>query len=244
MRIAVVDTETTGTDPRVHQMWELGLVVVDADDPARDPEPFWCQVAPDLSAADPGALQVGRYFERAGTLREDSARRRSGWSTAPHESALAGQAAHKLAGTRFASCNVSFDVPFVQRWLREQGTVGAWHYSPIDIKSLCYGCHPELLGASTGDIALGMGVDVDQALAWFDLHEEGRHSAIADAYIAACLLYEAMGWGRMYGSRCNDHYGGYRCEGSYGHAGRTHRDRDTSWQKDDAGNLLLGAAML
>lgn len=239
MLIAVVDTETTGTLEQ-HELWELGVVLVDTEDTAADPRPLWLQSKPErLQDADPRALEVGRYYERTGgLLRDEPSRQRHGIaSPSLSPEALAAVVANALAGVRFASCNVTFDTRFVAKWLRRWGQAASWHYSPIDVKSLCYGARPETLGAKTDELLATFRVDVGQCLAWFDLAGDGRHSALGDAYLAVALLYEAMGWGTLYGSRCNDHYGGYRCQRPYGHEGPPHVDRDQRWVRDEDGAI-------
>ena len=61
MRLAVIDTETTGTDPRRHHLWEVGLILREAGQPAAE---YAWQVRPDLATADPAALRVGGYRDR------------------------------------------------------------------------------------------------------------------------------------------------------------------------------------
>jgi hypothetical protein len=208
MLIAVVDCETNGTESWRHSLWEFGAVLVSADDPSRDPEPLHFAIPADVEHASPDALRVNRYFERK--LLPDDSRE------------CAQMVAARLAGASFASCNVGFDTAFVTRFLRDNGAVPTWHYSPIDIKSLCYGRRRSLLGASTSQLLKAFGVDVEQCLAYFDCRRSdnekyGRHSALADAYLAAALLYEVMGWGTLYGSRCDARWGSYRCQRPFGH---------------------------
>lgn len=218
MRIAVIDCETTGVEPWRHSLWEFGAVLVSPDDPSQDPEPILLRYRADVENASPDALRVNRYYERRPDAVPD-ARRHSD----THDLAA------KLVGVRFASCNVSFDTAFVTKHLRLYGAVPMWHYSPIDIKSLCYGRRRSLLGASTSELLKAFGVDVEQCLAYFDLRRDGRHSAIADAYLAAALLYEAMGWGALYGSQCDARWGSYRCQRLFGHDDGEHGDRGTTW---------------
>jgi DNA polymerase III epsilon subunit-like protein len=234
MRIAVVDTETNGTEPWRHSLWEFGAVMVDSEDTAQDPTPLGFQVEADVENASPQALAVGRYFERrGGTILAE-----------PGPTAMG--MAERLAGARFASCNVSFDTAFVTRFLRDNGAVPTWHYSPIDIKSLAYGRRRSLMGASTSDLLKAYGVNVEQCLAYYGVRRSGRHSALADAWLAAALLYEVMGWGTLYGSRCDAIWGSYRCGLPFdGH--ETHRAKgalrgqaDTTWETDPDGSFSIG----
>lgn len=55
--VAFVDTETTGLDPDRHKIWEVALITPNGD------EHVW-QFPIDEMAADPAALDIGRYWER------------------------------------------------------------------------------------------------------------------------------------------------------------------------------------
>ena len=57
MTLAFIDTETTGLVPDRHTIWEVALIT-----PAGD-EHVW-QFPVDEMAADPFALNIGRYWER------------------------------------------------------------------------------------------------------------------------------------------------------------------------------------
>jgi hypothetical protein len=59
--LCFVDCESTGLDPRVHQPWEVAVILRELGLP--DEEHVW-QIRPDLDKADPKALEIGRYRER------------------------------------------------------------------------------------------------------------------------------------------------------------------------------------
>jgi hypothetical protein len=221
VRIVVVDTETNGTEVWRHSAWEVGAVLVPEDRSANLDWRLFRQLA-DMANASPDALRVNRYYQRSGA--------QVGGSSDPR------QIIHALDGAIFASCNVSFDVPYMVKLAREHELVPTWHYSPIDIKSLCYGRRRSLFGASTSKLLKAFGVDVDQCLAYFDVTTE-RHSALADAYLATALLYEVMGWGTVYGKpQCEARWGSYRCERAWRHEGDEHRATDgTTWRTDTDG---------
>jgi DNA polymerase III epsilon subunit-like protein len=60
MKIAFIDTETTGLDPLIHEPWEVAVIL---RTPAGDAERVW-RIEPDLSTADAQALEINRYRER------------------------------------------------------------------------------------------------------------------------------------------------------------------------------------
>lgn len=173
--LVYVDCETTGTNPAVHELWEVALVT-------SDPRPSYSQhfkatVNPlHLELADQKALEVGRFFERHHQLPAEPPR------------AVAARLREWLDGARLASCNVSFDTAFLRRFLNENGQPVTWHYSPIDIKSLCYGLEPSLLGAKTEALLDFFNVPYDA---------DTRHTALDDAKLARDLHEAAVALYRL-----------------------------------------------
>jgi DNA polymerase III alpha subunit (gram-positive type) len=171
MRIAYVDTETTGTG-RQHVAWEVAVVI--EEDWETVSEHVWqVQIhALERMAADRDSLEIGGYFERY--VEEEATQRQKVGS--------------ELRGliddqTRLASCNVAFDTRYLEKIVGFQTLAPApWHYSPIDVKSVCYGARPHLLGAKTADLAKSFGVVMKR-----------HHTAMHDALVARLLLHRAMG---------------------------------------------------
>ena len=62
--IVALDLETTGLDPERHHIWEIGAIVRDHRDPRYNGR-WQIMLHPNLSVADPAALRIGRYYERA-----------------------------------------------------------------------------------------------------------------------------------------------------------------------------------
>lgn len=152
--IAVVDTETVGLNPRLHGIWEVGLILhdmPDADGKAQDDREFVWQLPVDLSVADPDALRISRFYERRWPTREE------------HEpnaetvglSGLEGRGPIVLepqnvvpwarrfcsltAGTVLVGAVPSFDERRLDRLVRELGSAPAWHYRPICVEALAVG---------------------------------------------------------------------------------------------------------
>ena len=170
--VVFVDCETTGLDPDRHEIWELALIV-------DDEEHVWT-VDVDLSKADPGALRVGRYYER---LRE-----RKALASAPFE--VATQVWYLTSNRTLVGINPAFDAAFLTRFLHRHGCVPKWHYHVIDVKALAKGWllgrHPKVPGMnppwSTDDLARGLHLSPEG----FD-----RHTALGDARLAKAM-YEAV----------------------------------------------------
>jgi DNA polymerase III subunit epsilon len=109
-----VDVETTGLDPRLHQVTEVGWAVEDAFVRVHRP-------AHNLKFADPKALEISRYFERG----LDASDR-----TRPGPSLLFGDLLRDLTGAQLVAANASFDAGF----LRSLIGYAPWHYRVFDLE--------------------------------------------------------------------------------------------------------------
>jgi DNA polymerase III epsilon subunit-like protein len=178
MKIAFVDCETTGVDPSLgHEIWEIGLIL---RHDGGDTEHQWF-LKPDLTAADPAALPVGRYYERTPATWSDPA-------------AVAPVLARLLDRAELVGSSVWFDAGFLRAFLRANGECGTWSRHLVDVRQRAIGY---LLGKGaaarwdewdvdswkTQDIFTRLGVDLGQ----FSAHE-----ALEDARIARAV-YDATG---------------------------------------------------
>lgn len=125
MKIAFVDVETTGRDPRRHHAWEIGYILRDGMvDVERE-----FQVGVPLVDAEPDALRVGRYYERASFEPDPESRHLDevrAFATA-------------LDGAFVVINNPVFDVPFVDNLIARHGLCWTRYYHVADIKSLAAG---------------------------------------------------------------------------------------------------------
>lgn len=66
MDIAIVDTETTGLNERIHGIWEAAVILHTpvVDGKGRPDEEWLWQLPADLSFADPDGLRISRFYER------------------------------------------------------------------------------------------------------------------------------------------------------------------------------------
>ncbi len=102
-----LDTETTGLDPSVHEVWEIAWAVNDG--PVET-----LQVHHSLNQADVVALRINKYVDR--------------W-TEPAAGALEARLQKILKGATLVCSNPSFDEAF----LRERWRETPWHHRKIDI---------------------------------------------------------------------------------------------------------------
>jgi len=149
-----IDTETTGLDPDKHSIWEVALITPDGA------EHVW-QFPVDEMAADPFALNIGRYWERRWPhdITEVSASdavyeahtpksRRKNFPdqgrALPHLGGFAGEMWCRhfrdlTAGCHLAGAVVSFDEERLRRLLHSHGVLHRWHYHLIDVEALAAG---------------------------------------------------------------------------------------------------------
>lgn len=180
-RICFADVETTGDDPNLHQLWEIGLIVRDdsiAVLPPRDVQHAW-HVFPDLSKAQPRALQVNRFYERcranavdAGVVIDHPDAGQGGRRTATMSvRAIAADVARLLDGAILVAVNVDFDAAFIANFLRAYGQCPTWDYHKVEVLSLAAGhLHmPPPWTSTTITEALGVG------------NEKDRHTGLGDA---------------------------------------------------------------
>lgn len=191
-RLCFLDTETTGLDPRVHDVWEVAAIVRDPGVP--DEEHVW-QVRPDLAQADPLALEIGRFEERFCVP--------DGWDAVCIEG---GKPTMRLEiheflfdlqyvlrnGTIIGS-NPTFDIAFLTTLLQRQPSPFRlpWHYRSIDAPTLAAGyLHGSLTAAAGGDRSISAGqyppdrfksYDVSEQMGVPRPSEDVAHTALGDA---------------------------------------------------------------
>jgi DNA polymerase III epsilon subunit-like protein len=133
-----VDTETTGLDVRRHHVWEIAVILREPD--AKDVETVW-QVRPDLTEAEPKALEIGRYHERFVVP--------DGWDAA---CIVDGKPTFRLtlpeflydlqdtlSGGVLIGSNPAFDDRFLTALLQDHGRRIPWHYRPDDVVAMAAG---------------------------------------------------------------------------------------------------------
>src|SRR5690606_31620533 len=102
------DTETTGLDPRIHQVWEIAIAFETG--PVQE-----YQLAHTLEGADPTALEINHYHERARVV-------------PPLESVVTERyLREQLSGNFLVASNPIFDSTFLNaRWKFKP-----WHHRKI-----------------------------------------------------------------------------------------------------------------
>jgi DNA polymerase III epsilon subunit-like protein len=134
--LVFVDTETTGLDPRRHEVYEISMTkVTSVDYEPEDAESrdYWIEPR-QLQHAESGALQVGRFYERRDKLDE----RVTGNLVNSEELRVltAMEIARFTEGCHLVGAQVHFDAGFLNAFLRQNGACPAWHHRLIDVESL------------------------------------------------------------------------------------------------------------
>lgn len=148
------DTETTGLDHFMHDAWEYALIV---RRDGHDTE-YEFRIRPDLSNANPKALEINRYHER--TAAPDWT-----WDD-PHTAAT--RMYHLLNGAVLIGSNPAFDADMIRNlFARYYDDAKPWHYRTLDIATFAAGRvygQAERMTRHTCDAAhYGK---VDEALGW------------------------------------------------------------------------------
>lgn len=180
-KLCFVDTETTGLDPDLHEIWEVGLIVRDpmmgtSDGQVHDEEYHWF-LPVDLGRADPVALKIGRYYERY--MDTDGVDEGISWP-----SQFASEFARLTAGSHLVGAVVSFDEERLRYLLRANGACPDWHYHLVDIESLVAGCCGLEPPWKSDELSQLAGVPPQS--------DEDRHTALGDARWARDLYDQVM----------------------------------------------------
>jgi DNA polymerase-3 subunit epsilon len=169
-----IDVETTGLDPEVNEIWEVGAI------DAKGHEHQWL-FPTTLKGATSEALCMGQFLGRAPLAMndEDIVRNR-------------GQLLMLVTGRILVGNNVQFDANFLAKLLGSR----PWHYHLIDVKALVVGKLHGLFEAGEYDPAYADRLvppwDTAELLETIGLPTEKKHAALEDAYQAKAMYEWVM----------------------------------------------------
>lgn len=185
-KIVSLDLETTGLDPRIHEVWEVGVVPLDE---SRPPLHYHFPVGK-LAVADPEALKIGRFYDRftwPGVDQENGQMRATTLvdSLMPGEDHIpaydaARYIAEALDGATLLGAAVHFDAGFLAPLLRQYGLAPTWHHRFLDLGSFCAGAWGSTKPLATKSIA-------DR------IPNADAHNAFADAQWNAAVYRSIVG---------------------------------------------------
>ncbi len=158
MRLAFIDTETTGLDARKHEVIEIAMIIVEN---GRTIHRFESKIKPvRIELADARALEINGY-----------AKNPQAWDLAPTLKELGPDLALMLEGCVLVGHNVSFDEEFLKQNLIREGVKAKIPYHKIDTVTLAFE-HLRPLGLKR--VALD---SVRDFLGWSKV---GAHTAMKD----------------------------------------------------------------
>lgn len=196
--LAYIDTETTGLDPRTHEVIDVA-VVFDREVAERLSLPhltfqddyafYTSRIRPErLDVAEPKALEVNGYTPE-------------GWADAPLAAEVVPVLQAILKDTVCCGHNVGFDTDFIQNMIRRTGSNFRMDYHKFDTVSLAY---EHLVPAGLEKLSLD---NIREFLGW---PKEGGHAALKDA-LDARRLRKVLDHGRYHRHQaewvqvCGDH---------------------------------------
>lgn len=179
--IVFLDTETTGLDPDIHQVWEMGWIAMDSA--GRLGELHSSFVRHTLLDADPKALEVGRHAERLSNP--------SPWAiySIPFERELEGA----LTGVTLCAANPAFDAAFLtKRWFGKK----PWRYRMLDIETYAMAALDSPVPVGLHAIIGGLQQRYDVEFTALPDHSAGNDAlSVAEAYKALQTIYKKTGLG-------------------------------------------------
>lgn len=166
MRLAFIDTETTGLDPEIAEVIEIAIIRVE---PGHQPKHFHSRIKPErIEDAHPKALEINGYAADPHK-----------WEHAPLMSEVGGLILSTLKGCTLVGHNVAFDEAMINANLKRSGFNKRIPYRKIDTQILAME-HLYPLGLKRA------GMDaIRQFLSW---DTEGSHTAMKDAKDARKLF--------------------------------------------------------
>lgn len=177
-RLAFVDTETTGLGEH-HEIWEIGVIIRDLNG---DTEYEW-QLPVRLCTAEPKALEINRYHERASEAKQLP------------KAKVAEKFADLTRNAVLVANNPTFDVPRLAKLLRQNGQCPMWHYHPVDVRDMSVGYMlRDLRGreitaqefSALGEFGRWSGSKVAEALG-IRVNPDVEHTALGDARVVRDL---------------------------------------------------------
>ena len=175
--LAFVDTETTGLNPDVHEIWEVALILRHDD---YEEERSWL-LPVTMAGADPKALSIGRFADRHPQGQHWCNRGTSTTGRAEFAHAFAGL----TDGAHLVGAVVSFDEERLRRLLLAENVKPSWHYHLVDVEALAAGRLATPPPWNSNELSRAAGVEPPG--------EEERHTALGDARWAMELYDAVMG---------------------------------------------------
>lgn len=141
--IAIIDVETTGLNPLIHEIIEIGCVV-----PGK--EPFSVKVMPvNLTVMEAEALEVNGFSEEE-------------WQDAyTLKRALELLTEYVPTGSYLMAYNATFDWSFLQAAYHKTGVAVPFHYHRLDLLTLAWAKLPKGAKLSLSTVCVALGIEAE-----------------------------------------------------------------------------------
>jgi DNA polymerase-3 subunit epsilon len=169
-RLFVADLEMSGPNPLVHEVLDVGWVVVELTEPPVEISSWGSRVKPRrIGNAEIGALKVVGYSPKA-------------WRDAVELEDAIGRMVGDAAGAAFVGWGFGQDLAFVDEILRASGQ--PWPFAPVAVDVQRIARHMLTRGETVDRFNLGHVADR------LGIGRLGEHGALADAYATFDVLVE------------------------------------------------------
>jgi len=163
-----IDTETTGLNPSIHEVIEVGLVVVKGDS-LQEIDRYYSKVSPDhIETADERALLINHYSWQA-------------WADAPQKEVVV-DALEKFFDEDRVICghNVEFDIAFVESMFKRCDREPPKYAGIIDTKRVAKSLNVKSASYRLGALCQKFGID------------QGRAHCALDDVVANVELFRSL----------------------------------------------------
>lgn len=172
MKLIFLDTETTGLDPEMHEVWEVGAIVREYDDYGTsidDEELHWFLPLFNFQYADPFALDIGKFWDR---YRWPDPQAYSD----TYMSEWCRMFMQLTKGAYIVGAVPNFDIERLDRLCKRYGYRLFNHYHLVDVEAMCAGYLREAPPWKSEDIFGKLGMDMES-------REAEKHTALGDARV-------------------------------------------------------------
>jgi DNA polymerase III epsilon subunit-like protein len=207
-KLVFIDTETLGLDPERHELWEVAMIV---REDGTDTEWVWQFEVRHLGDADPIALRINRYHERAWPdgftiddydcrviqektniyLPWDQMTEEDKYTIDSYKMRAWAQHFVKLTyDAHFFGIVPSFDEERLHTLVRNNNQTPMWHYQVHDVEDMAWA----YLRATHPDVEFGLPLSGKKLLSTLDLdyNSYDRHTALGDARMARDVYDKVM----------------------------------------------------
>lgn len=169
MRIVFLDTETSGLDPELHEVWEVGAIVRDEDQ--EDIEHHWFLPLFNFKNADPFALDIGKFWERY-TWPDPQQ------YTRDYMSEWCRMWMQMTKGAYIVGAVPNFDVERLDNLCKRYDYRMFNHHHLVDVENLVAGKYGMAPPWKSDDLFAVVGLNTEE-----EVYQKGKHTALGDARV-------------------------------------------------------------